>query len=520
MMEDKKKFALVIYLFSFLLSFIPALFLTAPQVEDALGTMGAAAYLTGHQWGPFLVEKGFYYKYGISELYLPVFLLARDPVLRYKLLLTINSALMAFIPVMGYRIGEKHLGMMAEDAAAVSLIAGGMPSALLYGKLTWAEPVLFTMPWVVIFVVLELAEGTISGTRRRALSAALALATVFAFMSHQRGIVLIAAVCMLLALVRIVYKVSLVDVVSFGVFLAAGLAIDRLLDSWTKNTVYLGAELKYNTLGHFLKPEVYGKLLSAKGLVFGLRTALGWLFNSAASGFGITLFGMVVCVSLGFGIRDVKGKLDKFKVIVLFGSLLYVGAFLLGMLFFSEDLYDYWAGINVYRCDHLVFGRYLESVLPVMMYIGLVSLGRIGRKDEDLPEKKALGILAGVTAGLMALLTAYFAVKIAPAMEGVDSYIHSLMSMNICFDMSGVTLTQDVISNLPVALVIFGAVSCVIFLICICLVFAPGRKFGIRPVYVILAVMFLYIYMRNMWDVLYRVDTCSLTEYARFYLTH
>ena len=144
--SNKDNTVFLIYLAAFLLSAIPAMFLSAPFVEDSLGTMGAAAYLTGHDWGDFLVEKGFYYKYGQTLFYLPVFLLFHEPVMRYKALLAVNSVITAFIPVIIYKISTRHLEMDKGDAVAVSFLAGCMPSALLYAKLTWAEPYHW-LPW-------------------------------------------------------------------------------------------------------------------------------------------------------------------------------------------------------------------------------------------------------------------------------------------------------------------------------------------------------------------------------------
>ena len=109
--SNKDNTVFLIYLAAFLLSAIPAMFLSAPFVEDSLGTMGAAAYLTGHDWGDFLVEKGFYYKYGQTLFYLPVFLLFHEPMMRYKALLVVNSVITAFIPVIIYRISTRHLEM-------------------------------------------------------------------------------------------------------------------------------------------------------------------------------------------------------------------------------------------------------------------------------------------------------------------------------------------------------------------------------------------------------------------------
>lgn len=536
-----------LYALAFLLSAIPALFLSAPFVEDSLGTMGAAAFLTGHDWGDFLVEKGFYYKYGQSLFYLPVFLCVHDPVVRYKALLLVNSALMAFGPVLAYRIGERHLAMPSFDAACIALISGCMPAALLYGKLTWAEPSLFLVPWVVLYMLLELESvrnGAGATGRKRLLSALLAWSCAFAFMAHQRGIIVVLGTVLFLIIRAVKDKKPLVSPFVFGANLVVALILDRGLDAWQKLYVYHGAELKHNLLSAFLHIEIYQKLFSPLGLKVVLRTVLGWFFNSSFSGLGISLLGILISFACALGFKKVNVAFpDKFRTICLLGVILYVGALLLGVLFFFETLYDYWQGIAVERCDHLVFGRYLESTLPLMLFAGLYALARLsvsggdgsrgddGNPDEigncreignnggygecgDICVRKMLLRMSGCVWAVMILLSAFFIAAIAQAMKGIDCYVHSLMSMNICFDMTGVSVTKDVISNLGTAIIVFALVCCILFPLFVAL----SKRGKIRAVFIITGVLFLYIYLRSFCDILYRIDVRALTDFAQYYL--
>lgn len=560
----KEKTSYLIYLAAFILSAIPALFLSAPFVEDSLGTMAMAAYLSGNDFSDFLIEKGFYYKYGQSLFYLPVFFCVHNPALRYKLLLVVNSVITAFIPVIIYKTGIKHLRMSQMDSAFTGLLSGCMPATLLYAKLTWAEPVLFTVPWIIIYIVLELFDvdselkslyneearaDSYQGKlrlyrayslddirsketldipvsvmlahndlvkRKSRLSILLAFTSTFAFMAHQRGIVVVIAVFMFLLLTRVVYKVHLVNPYGYGIGLVFMLVIDRILDGWLKGTVYRGAELKHNLLSAFLHPEIYQKLFSLRGLVVVARSVFGWLFNSSVSGMGFAILGMFLCIGCFWGLGKRKNYFSiKFKYMALLGSLFYVGAFLLGILFFFEGAYGYWDGSMVTRCDHLVFGRYLESSLPVMMYLGLYGITRLSQPG-NVVDLREMGIKKTVfiAAMVQGVLLIYFTMRVAPVMDGVDSYVHSIMSMNICFDMSGVTLAQDHISNLPMALIIAGIVSLLVY-VATCLLFKGNNK---RLSYMIHGVLFCYIYLRSFADILYRVDTNAMTDFARYYL--
>ena len=150
--DRNRYFRRLLYISSFVISVIPALFYTAPAFEDGLGTMATAAYLTGHDWSTFLAEDGYYYKYGQSLWYILPFLLIDHAVIRYKVMLVINSALTALIPVAAYDISVRYMAVDQSDALWVSALTGLFPSILLYNKYTWAETNLLLIPWLILLL--------------------------------------------------------------------------------------------------------------------------------------------------------------------------------------------------------------------------------------------------------------------------------------------------------------------------------------------------------------------------------
>ncbi|WP_155828726.1 hypothetical protein [Butyrivibrio sp. XPD2006] len=501
---------LILLFISFIISALPSLFLSAPPVEDALGTMGAAAYLAGYDWSSFLSTDGFFYKYGMTCFYLPAFLFIKDPVIRYKFLLCCNSALDAFIPVLIFRISKKHFGFEKEESFWLSLICGMMPSVLLYTKYTWAEPALFLVPWVIIYLLLELySAGTDSGRKKNMLSATLGFICVYAFMCHQRGIIIVLSTLLTLLLIRIMAKRTLVSGRFFGISFIVSILLDRVCNHLLREYVYLGIKPAYNLLDSFFDPQLYRELFSLSGQIVLIKSFCGWMMNVCVSGMGITMIGIIAgTVSVfGFASRRSKGaSLERFSIISLFSLLTFAGAFLLGLLFFFRTAMAYWDGTAVSRCDHLVFGRYLESMYPVLMYMGTYSL--IAKKERITPKS-----VYPATA-LYMFFSLYFGVRIAPAMKGADCYVHSLMSMNYCFDARSVTMTQDVIDNLPTALIIACIVSFIIFVIILVL----SHSGNFRLCAMILLSCFLYIYVVSFVNIILKVDACCATRYATFYL--
>ncbi len=539
---------LLLYLITLLISSIPALFLSAPPVEDALSTMGFAAFLAGYDWRVFLAEDGYFYKYGQALWYIPAYFLIKNPVIRYKLLLVVNSALDAFIPVLVYRISKRLsqkgiLKVSEAESFMISLVTGMMPSILLYDKYTWSEPVLMLMPWVIMYLFLRLAECGNRPEKVRLYSAALAWAAAYAFMSHQRGIVIVIASTMTVIIYRLVTGKRLVSPAVYGANLVLALGVDRALNYWVRQVVYLGVKPKYNTLASFLRPEIYRKLFSLKGQQTVFRTFMGWMFNTSVSGLCFTLLGLIcMLVIVVRAFRKKKNVDEAIFVFSLQGALAFMGAMSLGMLFFFETLYGYWEGTDVARCDHLVFGRYIESSLPILMFAGLNVLNEKTFAGRDVDRKglwRYEGILSlAITLVLSIILVIYYSFNLAPAMEEVDSYVHSVMSMNIAFDMTGVTLTRDVIRNLPVALTVAGVVAVGVFacIFCVCYFIRKAnskgctasksnlREFIHKKMFIALSIMilgiFVYIYLRSFIDIIYRVDSNALTKYAQYYLNN
>lgn len=502
---NEKYGGFVLYIFTFLISVIPALFYTAPAFEDGLGTMATAAYLAGHDWSDFLVEDGYYYKYGQAFWYIIPFMFTNNVVFRYRLMLVINTVLTSFIPVIAYRIAMKYKLADRADAFAISLLTGIMPCILLYNKYTWAETNLFLIPWLILMLEADLyVDNEVCTAKKKIYSALIATFAVYAFMSHQRGIIIVMATTMMIFLMGCCRK-GCVSVLSYLSALVLGLVIDRFLSVWQKEYVYDGAVMMHNTLADFLKPEIYQKLFSSKGVEALIKPFIGWLYNCSCSTFTISLAGLCLMIAATTGCIH-KRRIESVKDILAGqGLLCFLGAFALGLLFFFQSSYGYFDGTLVERCDHLLFGRYLESSLPVLFYFGL-----IGMNDME-SGRKLLNISFFIHIGLFV----FSLVKLLPIMKDVDCYVHSLMSMNLFMDTTGITTTQDIIPNYVLALCLFGVVS-----VPVAIIFRIVYRRKRYVAYILIGVMFLWIYLWNSITVTGLIDNVCETKYANFYLNH
>ena len=504
---------------------LPALFYTAPAFEDGLGTMASAAYLAGYDWSGFLSSDGYYYKYGQSFWYLLPFLLIPTAVVRYRVMLAVNSALVSLIPVLAWKV-VRRLRIKGRAAFVISFLTGLYPPILLYSKYTWAETNLMVLPWAALLLLLRLyGEGE---ERRMRDSVLLAATVVYAYMSHQRGMVLILAVVLTLICLEAASRRATqrgpcggkrkgVCWTAFLLTLAAGLLLDSVLSGWVKAVVYDGAVMEHNTLRDFLDPELYRKLLSPKGFRVVLDTAAGWLFHSGASTFGCAFLGLfflsgVVWKRLRGQKKQGQGTWEEgqgepeYLAVSLLGLFCYFGAMALGLLFFFQDLYGYFDGSRVERCDHLLFGRYLESSVPLLLFAGLIVLWEKRRESRRLcGAAVVLYLCAALVTGL----------RLLPRMDQVNCYVHSLMALNLFMDTGGVTETLAVLPNYPEALAAFGLLSFLVFVLLLCLRGQRARRAGAAT----LCVLFLWIYVWNSVTVTGRVDCFGATKYAEVYRT-
>ena len=504
LLSNHKK--IILYFSTLILSIVPAFFYTAPAFEDGLGTMATAAYLAGHDWSAFLGEDGYYYKYGQSLWYIVPFMFINNAVIRYRLMLVINSVLTAFIPVIAYRIAADYKLAERRDAFAISLLTGMLPATLLYNKYTWAEANLFIIPWLIVFLQTKLymEGGTFSYRKKMIYSAGIALLSVYAFMSHQRGLIILIAATVMVFWIRHCKKDSIL-LWMYLLVLVSGLVLDRVISVWQKANVYAGAVLRHNTLADFLKPEIYQKMFSAKGVEALFLPFVGWLYNCACSTFGIALVGLCFMSARCWKWIRKKGSRSALDVIAGEGILCFLGAFALGLLFFFQSSYGYFEGTDVQRCDHLFFGRYLESSIPILFYFGLIGLCNV----QDT--RRVMNLTFMLQSGMFIFTT----LRLLPRMNNVNCYVHSLMSMNLFMDTTNITKTLDIVSNYVPALFLFGVVSIIISLL-FRLFYSKNR----RAAYTIIGCLFLWIYIWNSITVTGRIDSACATKYAQYYLSH
>ena len=328
-----------------------------------------------------------FYRGGYALLIAPVLAMSDDPVLAYHGALVVNALLTACLVPLLYLLLTRCAGV-ARPAAAWAAVAGAAyPSITALSQVALAENLLFvlTAAWLLA------ARPTPSV----AWAVATGLCAAALWTAHGRMIVVVALTGATLCWCALAQRRrGGADAAVAGfVALAAGLASGMLLNGWLLDRNYGGAA-----------PSELERVRASLGDVDGVMAVLtnlaghGWYVLVATLGLALVLFVEDVPRAAARLVRRRPEPADPLLALVALATL--------GLLAASA----LWLAVRD-RPDQLVYGRYVEPVVPILVALGIVALARAGR---DLRRRRlALGLL-GLTA-IVALVRLGLDLPVAPS---------------------------------------------------------------------------------------------------------
>ncbi|MBR4816047.1 MAG: hypothetical protein IKZ73_02130 [Lachnospiraceae bacterium] len=425
---------------------ITALKLNIPPVLDEVGILANSAYAAGYDWSETTYTMGgFYYKYGISLLYAPFLKAIDDPYILYKVLLSINVFLYAFVPVIAYTIQKKHLQMKRLVAVLFAIIVGAIPCCFIFQLYAKADSMLIVLPWVVLYLVMELS-GTNSGRKKTVLSILLAAVSMYSYMVHTRGVVIIIALILTIVLAGVLNKKCVINIPAFLVTAAILLVVDKWLSGLFYDGVYGAYGTAHASAESFEFSELK-KIFTLPGLKTLGRLIIGWLFTGMTATSG--LLGVGVLGGIIFGIKEFWIKIFKKKtveieketesvrpserILSIYSVLSMLGVFAMGILFFFPPVYKYLNVEAVVRSDRLIYERYMAAAFGPLVLYGLYLLYR-GSTNIGQKAKRAVLIISGAAfAGIIAL----FMFECVEYIEGVQGNSRYIIGLSMFLKVSG-----------------------------------------------------------------------------------
>ena len=365
-------------------------------MADEAGYLMNARVLAGGM--PAEMGSSPFYRGGYSLLLAPVLSLDADPVRAYHGALVLNAVLAASLVPLLYLLVTRCLGGSKTAGAWAAIAGAAYPSVTALSQVALSENALFPL---TVFWLLSI--GCFMRARVRVASIAWVLATgasaAALWTVHGRMLVAVGLTVLLLVALLARRQLELVTggtgLIALGCTMVAG----WLLNDWLVTNSYAGR--RYDEAG-----KAFAALGDVDGVLAVLRNLLGHTWYVVVATLGIALLVLVGDVPHAIArIRHARGESADYLLVVL-------GATTGGLLVVSS----LWLA-DATRADQLIYGRYVEPVVPVLLAVGVVRLAGAGR----LPHAGLLvGIVAAFTA-VVAALSANVDVSIAPSRWNVAS---------------------------------------------------------------------------------------------------
>lgn len=356
---------------------------------DEFGYWASAANMAGYDWSE-MTALGYYYSFGYGFVLLPVLKLFPDGIAAYRAAIGLNVILtgISFWLIQGI-MKELFPKTNEVERAFLGGIAIFYPSWIFYMQMTMAETLLMFLFTVSIRLLILLIKnpGNLA-------AAVLALLLSYMYSVHMR----MAGVALSCVIVLLFWGKERPDVRKYVVAFLGTLILAAVLAVWYKqHTIlevfpYVGQKaLKTNDYG-----GIWGKfteIFSSKGIAHLGVGVVGKLFYIGLASFGFAIWGMIGCLkgtAVLFGKKEADAS-EFCKWIALF-MFLAVG---------SEVLISTIYMVREENIDSLIYGRYIDFLVPILMIIGICTL-----KESRNFIKLSLvwGALSGIIAVLLSVI--------------------------------------------------------------------------------------------------------------------
>lgn len=327
---------------------------------DEFGYWASAAKAVGYDWSE-ISSLGSYYSFGYSLILIPILLFTEDPVIAYRIAITVNGVLLTAAFLVLWRLLKDLLPQ--TDSKTKILFAGiavCYPTWLLYMDMTLTEIVLVFTFVLVCYLLYRYVE-----TMRIRELLLLALATGYLYTVHMRTVAIVIAVVLTVIISTVMSetktRISVRRILITAVILAAGIVLTAFGKRIVQENVYANAEQAllsgndYAGQWHKIKG-----LFTGNGMRSFLVSLLGKLFYLGMASFGLFYYGMAYAIRKLWDTKERK----NIRCFYLFLLLAAAGQILVCAVY-----------TNGYgRIDGLLYGRYDEHILPIMMALGCAAL--------------------------------------------------------------------------------------------------------------------------------------------------
>jgi hypothetical protein len=348
---------------------------TLPLIsQDELGFISQSQFLAGRP----AVNMGTapYYHVGYSLLLVPIWWLTSDPILAYKGFVLVNAALAALVvPLLvdiGRMLGFRRSAPMVAAAAVVAV----WPSYFYVAHYAWSEALFRLLLALHVWALLRLT------VRPEAAWAALfALSATALYATHPRALLLLVAAPAVLVVLWLLRRIRP------GLLLAvlAGFALATAAAMLAMGSLH---ETLWGEGGYSTERALLARLLAPQALLTALTVGLGQLWYQLASSLGLCAIG------LWFMVRRVG--VDTSPAQRVSAGYMLVIVLAVGLASLVQML-------DPQRVDHVAYGRYVDGVSILPLWLGLCWLV-FAERDEGQRVAALASIAVVLAAGVVLMI--------------------------------------------------------------------------------------------------------------------
>lgn len=352
---------------------------------DEFGYWASAAKIAGYDWSD-MTALGSYYSFGYGFLLFPVLKISFDGIVAYRAAIGLNVALMCVSFFLAQGIVRDLFPETNEvQRVFISGIALFYPPWIFYMQMTMTETLL-------TFLFIVLLKLLISLIRRPGVRTVAGLAVLITYMYsvHMRTAGLAISSVIVLCLWGKEQKNGKKYLLCFFIILMLTGAMAVGYKRYTVSEVFPYVEpeaLKTNDYeGIWSK---FTEIFSTEGIIHFSAGLLGKIFYMGLSSFGFVFWSIIWCLR---GVSDyfrkrMKGITELHEWIALFILLAVVSEILISTVYMVREK----------SIDSLVYGRYIDFLVPALMMTGICMA-------ERSKFFLRLSLLWGALSGGMALL--------------------------------------------------------------------------------------------------------------------
>ncbi len=332
---------------------------------DEFGYWASAARMAGYDWSE-VASLGSYYSFGYSLILFPLLKLFGGGTVAYRAAIAVNMILMCGSVFLIRRIIEK---IFPDIGPETGILIGGMaalyPTWIFYMQTTMTEALLFFMFILDVYLFADFMERQRAGT-----AAALALSLAYGYCVHMRTVGTVAA-CVLALLLWTAFGRGKKRGVMLGCGALLGMGLLALcLKERTVAEIYAQAGeelLAVNDYGGQISK--LSRICTVPGMLRLLGAMAGKLYYLGLASFGTFYWALGwcarECILLAGNVRR-KQAVKPAQWTALFLLLSAAGQIAVSSVFLYRGS----------MIDNLIYGRYNELLVPVMMAIGVVAMSR------------------------------------------------------------------------------------------------------------------------------------------------